>query len=445
MIHTRKIPRGPKVPKCFILSLFCICTLQWQFAVPLRAQTDSTNTDKKIIIKETYPDKLCGRQTWEKIVSFPGALVFFPVKMVFNGIGTTGGLVYKSKIIDRIQDILTFDNEQIKIRPMYSSRSGAGLKFYQKNLINEGSRLGIYTAMWLRSRQDHKFAFEGIHLFRRSIRSDFFIRYRQLPDERFYGFGPESKKDNISNYAFEQTHIQIKLHTELSQKIHLGVLLNLEQNNIHGGKAPSVPSTTDLYKSEHLPGMETNVKMFGSTIEWRYDTRNSRGGPTCGKEILLGSRFYTQLPHTKYGFYKIFFDINQYIHLFYERNLVLRIAGEITEPFDNRTVPFYYMSELGRQETIRGYSRGRFRDLDMILGSIEYRCPILRSRDTKAAAFLFADMGQVTDQINTVFDSGSFRYGFGGGIRIWSLEDDATVFMIGKSKEQIRVYFVLNQ
>ena len=415
-------------------------------ASPLSAQTtpqDTTQNDPAS--QQKYPERRNSSKTWEQIVSFPGMVVFFPLKIVLKGMGGTAGLIGNTQIIKHVQNFFTFDNELKKIRLSYSSRSGAGIKLYQKNLFNEGSRLGFYASAGLRSRQDYRLAFEGVRIFNNSIRSDFSIRYRMLPDEKFYGIGPETKKDDLSNYAFEQSNIHVGLHAQLSTKMAIGALLSLEQNNIHKGKSPSSPSTTELFSPDYIPGMETGIKMVGGSIDWSYDSRNSKGGPTRGKEIRFSGSVYNQILDDDYGFWKMAFDITQHVHLFYGRNVVFRIASEITEPLNSRAVPFYYMAELGRQETIRGFNRGRFRDLDMVLGSIEYRCPIQKRREMNAAAFLFVDCGQVTDDISKVFNTGQFHFGFGGGIRVWSPEGYASAFIISKSKEQYRLYFVLNQ
>ena len=132
--------------------------------------------------------------------------------------------------------------------------------------------------------------------------------------------------------------------------------------------------------------------------------------------------------------------MRQHIHLFYNRSLALRLAGEITEPFSDREVPFYYLSELGRGETIRGFSRGRFRARDMVLGSLEYRYPIW----AKADAILFVDVGQVAEDIFNDLSTDNFEVGYGGGVRIWGKEGLVTSFVIGKSSDGFRVYFGLN-
>ena len=99
------------------------------------------------------------------------------------------------------------------------------------------------------------------------------------------------------------------------------------------------------------------------------------------------------------------------------------------------------MSELGHKDTVRGFSRGRFRERDMMLGSAEYHYPLMASLD----AVLFLDAGQVSNDIFKTLSSDDFQYGYGGGINIWSRNSLAAQILLGKSKDGFRMYLNLNQ
>ena len=120
---------------------------------------------------------------------------------------------------------------------------------------------------------------------------------------------------------------------------------------------------------------------------------------------------------------------------------MLRIAGEIAEPFAGKRIPFYYLSELGEQETIRGFTRGRFRDNDVILSSLEYRYPIWRRFD----AGLFVDFGQVSPNVFENISRKDFHTGFGGTLYFWLNERAVVRFIAGRSKERTRLYFSVNK
>ena len=106
-----------------------------------------------------------------------------------------------------------------------------------------------------------------------------------------------------------------------------------------------------------------------------------------------------------------------------------------------KKIPFYYLSELGEQETIHGFTRGRFRDKDLILGSIEYRYPIWRAID----AGFFIDVGQVSENIFENFSRNDFHTGFGCSLSFWGHNRTIAQLTMGKSREITRYYLSVNK
>ena len=421
-----------RISICLIGTIICLTSLF--------GQTRSTDTDS---IKTLYPKKRKNHSAWEHILSFPGTVLNLPFKCLFTGLGATVGYVTETKIIDKTYDFLTSDDSLRALRPTYTSQGGAGIRIYQKNLINEGSRLELTAAAGLRSRQSYAIGFEGLRLFRRAT-VDIHAGYRLLPDESFYGIGPKTDADDRSNYAHEQTAVGFYLGASINRRLDLDVRFSLEQNNIFGGKNLTLPSIDEAFPSDAIPGLETRVKLAGGMLDLTYDTRNIPGRPTSGGKIGIGAGAYKQLNGETYGFWRIRVGIKRYIRLFYDRTLILRLAGEMNEPLENRNVPFYYMSELGRRESIRGFHRGRFRDLDMILASVEYRYPIWRRQDTHLDACIFVDAGQVSSDIVKYYHVDDLQMGFGFGIKLSTPESESLQLIVSKSKEQFRVYLVLN-
>ena len=119
----------------------------------------------------------------------------------------------------------------------------------------------------------------------------------------------------------------------------------------------------------------------------------------------------------------------------------MRIATELTEPFSDKQIPFYYLSELGRHETIRGFGRGRFRANDMILASLEYRYPIWRRID----ATFFVDTGKVSNNLADEFNTDNLEVTFGAGLRLFNRNGLILKTEFGRSDDGVRYYFSLNQ
>jgi outer membrane protein assembly factor BamA len=177
----------------------------------------------------------------------------------------------------------------------------------------------------------------------------------------------------------------------------------------------------------------------------QHDSRNRKANPSDGWETSAKGSLYWDVNNNTYAFWKISTDVTKYVHLFYDRAFGFRIAAEITEPVGGRKIPFYYLSELGRTETIRGFTRGRFRDKHMILGSLEYRFPLMKRDNFQLGleACYFIDVGQVSENIFQEFSLKDLHVGFGGGFRLFSYNGRILQVLLSKSKDGFRLYVML--
>ena len=406
----------------------------------LYGQTRASSTDSVGVDRTGYPRRMKSKQIWERILSFPGDLAYFPIEMVFEGVEKTTEFLDESKLVAKTLDKLTTDDGRRGIRPYYSSRAGGGMKVFQRGFFNENSKLTLTLAAGLRQRRRYELRLKRVKFPGHSFLSDYRIRYQFLSDESFYGIGKDARESDRSNYGHEQIIIWASFKRNLSRIWSVNAQMGFEDNEIKRGGDETYPSTTDLYVNGTLPGLGRKNQMGEVRLTFEADARNRIGQPTAGYKLLFSGAFSQQIEKKTFGFWKFTADFSKYVHLFYNRTIVLRVAGEVTEPFRSREIPFYHLGELGSRETIRGFKRGRFRDQDMILGSLEYRYPVWFHTDIA----LFCDAGQVSKDIFHEHSREDFQVGYGLGIRFLGEEDVIAKFEISNSREQIRVYFELN-
>jgi outer membrane protein assembly factor BamA len=206
------------------------------------------------------------------------------------------------------------------------------------------------------------------------------------------------------------------------------------------GRDPKLPSTTDVFTPETLPGLGTYIRFLSGGAFLAYDSKNRPGNPSSGWEVMAGGRYHHQIQGEEYGFYKLRAELTRYLHLFYERVLVASVTAQITEPLSGKEIPFFYLSEIGRKEEIRGYDHGRFRDWDLLYGTVEYRYPVGRIIDLG----LFFDAGKVTPDLSNGLPDGELQYAYGLSFRVWSPRALVTKMDIGWSREMFFIYFDLN-
>ena len=215
----------------------------------------------------------------------------------------------------------------------------------------------------------------------------------------------------------------------------MGVIAGLDLNDILDSKDEDNPAIAE----GDLPGLTEQVEMGRLQIVISRDSRDRPANPSRGSEASLIAGLFQDFDDD-FRFWQLSADLRYYLHLFYNRILSLRLAGELNRPLSDREIPFYYLSELGRQETIRGFSRGRFRDRDMILASVEYHYPVWRMVN----AVLFIDVGQVANDVFNDLSRDHFEFGYGGGVQVWGRGRLTTAFFVGKSQDELRFYFNLN-
>jgi outer membrane protein assembly factor BamA len=331
------------------------------------------------------------------------------------------------------------------LKATYSNQSGAGLKFRRLDFAGPGSQLELRGSVGLHFRQRYEASIKQFDFFTEHIKADVLAGYWLMPDESFFGIGLHTNVADETNYRHEFAYGQFALSAPLGETFSVSTSLSYDYNNILSGKDPDLPSTTEAYSPADLPGLETNIQLWGVQLFANYDSKRIRGEKILGHQLLVGGGIYNELGGQTYEFWKMRADLRTYRHLFYGRNLILRLACEVTEPFADRTVPFFRLAEIGSRETVRGFERGRFYDQDMLLGSVEYQYPIWRNylQQSTVDALLFFDFGHVAEDIRYIRNKNT-RIGAGFGIRLWNKNGEWARIMISKSKERWRFYFVLN-
>lgn len=390
----------------------------------------------------SYPEKQPSRQTWEHLVSLPGTIVYAPLWTTFKGVEHLVAFSREYHPIDRVYRVFVTEDGRRGLFPRIGPKHGSGFSFFQKGLWGPQSQLNIGLSGGFRGRRHLQFSLRRLPWFGPRVTTDFSARYRFLTTETFFGLGPDSRRADKSNYGHRYAEAELAVALPLGRD-RLELRLGAERNQIEAGRNNRVPSITEKieYSEASLPGMEQDANLMRATLEWQFDRTNRPFRPSAGRRILLRGGAYAQPDGDDFGFWQVSGDIRQYQHLVFDRIIVLRLGWQITRELGDRRTPFYYLSELGSQETIRGFSRGRFRSDDTVLGSIEYRYPISDGID----ALWFADAGRVAPNLFDGLQRDDLQYGYGGGFQHWNSTRIVSNLLLSKSSEQWRLYVGLNR
>jgi outer membrane protein assembly factor BamA len=245
-----------------------------------------------------------------------------------------------------------------------------------------------------------------------------------------------------SYFTHEQRYGEFHLGKIVSRHSKLKLFARYEINSIEDGKES--PRALIQFPIIHFPGAEQDVNLLSTRAEFEYNNMNHPGIPSRGIELDIDGGYYVQTNSHNYEFFKYNFDFKKYIHLFYQRVLVLRLAGEFSELVDNRNIPFYYLSEIGKAGTVRGFRRGRFRDDKALWATLEYRAPLRYIWSKSGVDFIaFADVGDVSAEYHDFELDKTVRSGVGFGLRFWNLGGETGRLEYGFSNDGFRVYLVI--
>ena len=241
--------------------------------------------------------------------------------------------------------------------------------------------------------------FEAQLLFPRLLREKAFLeltaRYRNFPQEDFWGLGPDSPKQHRSNFRVEDVNyfgtVGLRPHPFLC----LGLTGGLLEVNTGPGKDRRWPSTEQLFTEAQAPalGRQPDYYHFGTFAQ--FDYRDNPDDPHYGGNYLFQWTRYQDRDFGRFSFRRFDVELQQFFGLAQERaTLALRALATFTARGQGQEVPFFMQPTVGGSGGLRGFHQYRFRDRNALVLNAEARVPLNGFLDGVA----FADVGKVFRQ-----------------------------------------------
>lgn len=310
----------------------------------------------------------------------------------------------------------------------------AGLKATHRDLLRSGTTLDV----------DGVYALNGQQSYSVTVGSPFLLDNRLLlmarayyfldPQREFFGLGnndqgPTPASTNLIQDAGGSFTIGWRPWERLALSLQIGVRDVGIRNGERDGDIPFTP-----VRFPDLPGIDGGtVVPIGLSLVWnnRDDLlRPTRGWRAILKALHTNGAFGSDFEYSQFivdlGYLRSFFD-DQVV-------LALRMNGEYIQAPPER-VPFWELSVLGGDDTLRGFFPYRFLGTSRVLLNAEVRFPIVEFDffdlwhvDVDGVAF--ADSGRVfidDDDLAEEFTPddellsriiSDFQYDYGGGLRI---------------------------
>jgi outer membrane protein assembly factor BamA len=234
-------------------------------------------------------------------------------------------------------------------------------------------------------------AFEAPQLGSSPLFLELTSRYRNYPEENFWGLGPDTPRANRSNYRLEDVSSGANLGIFLLPGLRAGASGGFLFVRTGRGRDRQFLSIEELFTEAEAPAVDDapDYRYGGLFVE--YDTRGEPTDPQSGGLYALRWTSFSDRDLDAFSFRELDVDLRRFISLGDGDRIGLRLRALRTDPAPGHRVPFFLQPWAGGIDTVRGFHQYRFRDRNAVVFNGEYRRPVTGFLDAVA----FADLGRV--------------------------------------------------
>jgi outer membrane protein assembly factor BamA len=290
----------------------------------------------------------------------------------------------------------------------------SGAVYYQR-LLPHDEGYTLYAAQSTQNQADYEVTYTNPMLARRYF-FDGKLAYENDRTVRFFGLGAGSRKQDETNYTLRETGGYVTLGWWAMPTLMASLTERLRWANIGRGVEPSLPFLRDKFPD--LPGAH-GAFVWAHRLALTYDTRDARETPTRG---YFGQTFVEVTEHalgSQASFVRYGLEGRLWWPLF-DARLVTVLRG-LVERVEGPDIPFFELSALGGEDTLRGFGSRRFRDTGRILFNVEERVRLftvtVRGVRTGLEGAVFTDTGRVFHTFATL-DTRRVQTVVGAGVRL---------------------------
>lgn len=236
--------------------------------------------------------------------------------------------------------------------------------------------------------------------------------HRDYPQENFFGLGPDSSRDDRSDYAIRTNHFGGRAGVRPFPHLLVGGGLEYLEPRVGAGQNDRYPDVSVAFDPSEVPGLDTRADFLRSDAFIEVDYREPRNARKGGWYRVDFSH-YGDRTANQFTFNRLDFDVRQFVGFLAGRRVIAaRLFVSTSDTRADQTMPFYFMPTLGGNDTLRGFREYRFRGPHAILAQGEYRWEIWSGFD----GAIFYDAGKVADRRDDL-DFGNLESDYGIGFR----------------------------
>lgn len=262
-------------------------------------------------------------------------------------------------------------------------------------------------------------------------------RYRNFPQEDFYGIGPGSRKADESDYRLEDTKAGAGITLAFGSRLRVGGEAAYLNSRTAAGTSDDIPSLQERFTPQEAPGFSETIESRVAAAVLDLDLRDSPSNPRSGIGFFLEHAIYDDPDRDRFSFRRTSAEFQGYLPFLHKhRVFALRTSAVSAQGREGGEVPFYEMPYVGGGQSLRGFREYRFRGKRALLANLEYRFEAFIGCDMA----LFTEAGQVASAWDDLTLSG-FEYSYGSGFRFNTYKNVFLRLDVGHGKEGTRFLF----
>ncbi|HVL67939.1 MAG TPA: BamA/TamA family outer membrane protein [Vicinamibacterales bacterium] len=238
-------------------------------------------------------------------------------------------------------------------------------------------------------------------------------RYRDHPQEDFYGLGFNTSGSDRVNFRFRAPEVQARAVVTPVPWLSAGTRVGRLAPDIGRGTDTRYRSIEERFSGGDAPGLALQPDFTYADLFTALDTRDQPGNARAGSLLDVQWRRYSDTDAGRYSFTSVQIDAQQFLPIFDKKRVVaIRLRLDTTAAADGQEVPFYFQPTLGGSTSLRSYADHRFRDRNALAINVEYRWEAFSGLDMA----LFSDFGTVAPRVRDLEFAG-LRGAYGIGLR----------------------------
>ena len=271
---------------------------------------------------------------------------------------------------------------------------GTGGTVYYRRLLTEDESYAFFASQSTRNQANDTVTYSN---WRPAPQHSLFegqLEYTNDRTARFFGLGARSRKQDETNYTLRDVAGRFTLGRPVLPGLVAALTERVRYVTIGRGVETSLPFLHDVFRG--VPGEEGSL-VWAHRLALTYDTRQSRATPTQGGfgQLFVEAANRTLGSHTSFVRYGL---EGRLVWPLIAARLVTVTRG-LVEWVEGQALPFFELSALGGETTLRGFGERRFLDRGRILFNVEERLRLFtvtyHEVRTACELALFVEAGRV--------------------------------------------------